>query len=229
MKNRLSYEYKKYSQNLEDGIIQTMIARLNQRNSVAIEIGSGNGTENMLRNLIENHGYTGIGYDMLAAVWLHPNYKHNVIQISLSNIKDVMSEWPTLSPDFFSLDIDSIDFWILKELLKNNFLPSIICVEYLSYYGPDLICAVKPNLDHYHARNCGASLSAFKTLLNLFNYKFLTVDSKGVNAFFYLTDRVKSFEDLESFDFLMCKRYWDVPIPTEANESVEFNTKTLLG
>jgi len=229
MKNRLSYEYKNFSQNLEDGIIHTMISRLIKQNFTAIEIGSGNGTENMLRNLIENHGYNGIGHDMLDQAWFHPNYTHNVKQINLSNIKDLINSWPTLSPDFFSLDIDSIDFWILKELLSNKFFPSIICTEYLSFYGPNLICSVKPNLDRYHIKNCGASLSAFKTLLSSVGYKFLTVDTRGVNAFFYLPDRCKEFDDLKTFEFIMCKRHWNIPIPDESNQSVEFDHQILLG
>jgi hypothetical protein len=230
MKNRLPYEHKVFSQNLEDGIILELINRLLDQNFKAIEIGTGNGTENMIRNLVENHSYYGTGYDMLESIWTHPQYHHNTERISLDNLNDLMKSWDTLTPDFFSLDIDSIDFWILKDLLKNNFRPSIMCIEYLSYYGPDAVCSIKPGLNSYHARSCGASLSAFKELCALFGYKFFTVDSKGVNCFFYLPERLAEFKDPlpKTHNYQPCKKYWDVPMPTEKNLDVEFNKKYLL-
>jgi hypothetical protein len=230
MKNRLPYEDQVFSQNLEDGIILELVKRLINQNFKAIEIGSGNGTQNMLRNLIENHNYHGIGHDMIESTWSHPQYQHNKAMIDLDNLKDTMSDWGTQTPDFFSLDIDSIDFWILKELLKNNFRPSIMCIEYLSYYGPDAICSIKSGLSSYHARSCGASVSAFKELCALFGYKFFTVDSIGVNCFFYLPERLKTFEEPFPIihNFQPCKRYWNVPIPTKENLNVEFDIKILL-
>lgn len=230
MKNRLPYENRIFSQNLEDGIILQLISKLIKQNFISIEIGSGNGTQNMLRNLIENHGYHGIGHDMINASWFHDKYKHCVEKIDLNNVLELMNRWPSIEPDFFSLDIDSIDFWILKELLKNNFRPSIMCIEYLSYYGPTNICSVKKNLKNYHPRNCGASLSAYKELCSLFGYKFFTVDSKGVNSFFYLPSRLNKIEEtVPFFDWQPCKKYWDVPEPTEKNVDVEFDRSTLLG
>jgi hypothetical protein len=230
MKNRLPYEDRVFSQNLEDGIILELVKRLINQNFKAIEIGSGDGTQNMLRNLIENHNYHGIGHDMLESTWSHPQYQHNKGMVGLDNLQDTMQTWSTKTPDFFSLDIDSIDFWILKDLLKNNFRPSIMCIEFLSYYGPDVICSVKKDLKSYHRKGCGASVSAFKALCALFGYKFFTVDSQGVNCFFYLPERLKTFEEPFPIvhNFQSYKKYWDVPVPTKENLRVEFDIKTLL-
>ena len=63
-RNPLPYEKKIFSQNLEDGIIELLVSNIINSNKIAIEIGSGNGSENMLRNLVSNHGYTGIGHDL---------------------------------------------------------------------------------------------------------------------------------------------------------------------
>jgi hypothetical protein len=150
--------------------------------------------------------------------------------VGLDNLQDTIKNWNTLTPDFFSLDIDSIDFWILKDLLKNNFRPSIMCIEFLSYYGPDLVCSVKKDLKIYNRKSCGASVSAFKELCSLFGYNFFTVDSKGVNCFFYLPERLTEFKDPlpATHNYQPCKKYWDVPIPTKENLNVEFDKKILL-
>jgi hypothetical protein len=64
----------------------------------------------------------------------------------------------------------------------------------------------------------------------LFGYKFFTVDSIGVNCFFYLPERLKTFEEPFPIihNFQPCKRYWNVPIPTKENLNVEFDIKILL-
>lgn len=229
MKNRLPYEFRNFSQNLEDGIILELLSKLKNKNYLAIEIGSGNGEENMLRNLIENHNYKGFGHDILKNTWHHENYQHIIGKIELHDLDRLLKNWNNSYPDFFSLDIDSIDFWLLKDLLNKNFRPSIICVEYLSYYGPDLTCSVKQDLDYYHARSCGASLNAFKKLLSKYDYRFFTVDSKGINAFFYLSSRFEELDTLPFLEWISCKRYWNVPFPNLDDPRIEFNEKTLLG
>jgi hypothetical protein len=187
----LPYEKQWSSQNFEDGIIECMLDHLLAKNHVAIEIGSGNGVQNMIRNLVENHHYQGIGHDANAAVWHHERYQHQQGWIQLSALQQLVHSWPTMEPDFFSLDIDSIDFWVMKQLLELGFRPRLICAEYLCYYGPDLVCSVKPDLDSYPVSCCGCSLSAYQTLLDQYGYRFWTCDSHGVNCFFYLQEQVK--------------------------------------
>lgn len=189
----LSYERRVTSQNLEDGIIETMLDHLVDDNKTAIEIGSGDGSENMIRNLVSNLGYRGLGHDLRAARWHHDRYQHHVGLVTVDTVSDIICTWPTLEPDFFSLYIDSTDFWIMKALLKQHmFRPSTICVEYLCYYGPDLMCSARSDLDHYLIHRCGASLAAYQQLMTDHGYKFLTCDSHGVNAFFYLPNRLCS-------------------------------------
>jgi len=194
----LPYETKIFSQHSEDGIISTLLDFLKEPNKIAIEIGSGNGTENMIRNLIANRKYTGIGHDLIPSRWQDDNYIHNIGTITLDNLDSVVTKWPTLAPDFFSLDIDSYDFWVLKELLsKHNFRPSVMSVEYLCYYGPTTVCSVKSNLSSYTFKKCGASLSAYKKLLELYGYTFFTCDTRGVNSFFYHGSRLSNIDKLK--------------------------------
>jgi hypothetical protein len=228
----LPYESRTFSQHSEDGIISTLLNFLKEPNKIAIEIGSGNGLENMIRNLVANQGYTGTGHDLLAARWFHDNYAHNVGLINLDNLNETVLKWSTMTPDFFSLDIDSYDFWILKELLtKYNFRPAVMSIEYLCYYGPDRVCSVKSNLPSYSFKKCGASLTAYKKLLGQFGYKFFTCDSRGVNSFFYLPSACQNIDVLESLPthqwsfFTKYKYLQNIDIN---DPDIEFNESVLM-
>lgn len=194
----LPYEYKFGSQHREDGIIDLLCSNIKDSDHYAIEIGSGTGEQNMIRNLIENRGYHGIGHDLQSATWAHSNYQHRNCAVSLDQIGSLIETWPTLTPDFFSLDIDSFDFWVLKKLLYNHeFRPAVMCLEYLSYYQ-DQIVSVKPGLAKYKKTYCGCSLSAYQILTERFGYRFFTVDTYGVNSFFYHPDRIKDITVLDN-------------------------------
>lgn len=227
----LWYEQQIYSQNREDGIIALLCDHLAHANKLAIEIGSSDGTQNMIRNLIVNHEYFGLGHDGLDQVWTHDRYQHVNGWVSLDNIDQTVSSWPDLQPDFFSLDIDSFDFWILKHLMYQIGLrPSVICVEYLGYYGPYDICSVRADLGRYRNWKCGASLSAFKQLLARFHYEFFTCDTMGVNAFFYLPSRMQNVADLKAMPrhaWRCFPKYQDHVIDP-LDPEVEFNWNRLL-
>ena len=96
--------------------------------------------------------------------------------------------------DVFSLDIDSIEFYVLSAFLKMGFRPKIIVVEYNSAFGPDKSITVKYSPDFYKKRSnykinmhyYGVSVTGYKNLLQRYDYRFVTVESKGINAFFIL-------------------------------------------
>lgn len=226
----LPYEKQVFSQHEEDGIIETLIDNLINPNNIAIEIGSGDGRQNMLRNLVVNKNYLGIGHDVLPARFIHKNYNHNQGFINLNKLENLIEIWPTHTPDFFSLDIDSFDFWILKDLIKKfSFRPSIICVEYLSYYGPNLLISAKPNLERYTIDKCGASLNLFKTFLKKNGYEFFTCDSTGVNAFFYDDKMINSeIKNLPYHQWTFFKKYKKYVRKDFNDPELEINTEILL-
>jgi len=192
----LPYEYRLSSQHREDGIIDLLCSHITEPNHLAIEIGSGTGEENMIRNLVENLGYHGIGHDFCEPVWTHFNYEHRTGGISRNQLGALIQTWPTRTPDFFSLDIDSFDFWVLKDLLYHHeFRPAVMCLEYLSYYQQHAV-SVRPDLKKYKKSHCGCSLAAYQILTQRFGYEFFTVDTYGVNSFFYHPDRLKDLDQL---------------------------------
>jgi hypothetical protein len=110
--------------------------------------------------------------------------------VNLENIDKVLSKLPVKDFDLFSLDIDSIDFHILKAALDSGYRPKILVLEYNSAFGPTQAITVpyKPVFnrwtEHPSGIYYGASVIAWRVLLEPLGYKFVSVDSSGTNAFF---------------------------------------------
>ena len=87
-----------------------------------------------------------------------------------------------------SLDIDGIDYWVLKKLSVLE--PSIVICEYNSLFGQKKAITVpyKNNYirsnEHFSNLFYGASIRAFINLLKKRNYFFIGTNSAGNNAFF---------------------------------------------
>lgn len=113
------YEKKIYSQNEEDGIIEYLLKLLNVNysTSIYIEIGTEDGKECNTRYLREK-GMSGYMFDNMNENKSINLYKKN---INTSNLKIILNEFNLLDKDIalFSIDVDSFDYWIFDEALKN--------------------------------------------------------------------------------------------------------------
>ena len=193
----LTWQFSGFSQNQEDGIIDELLLNLKHRNKYLIEIGCSDGIENNSSWHIFTNNYSGLLIDSdkynieRAYYWMHPlspTSKWETLFVTPLSILDVLKPFPVKNPDFFSLDIDSFDFDVAKEILASGFRPKIFLVEYNSSFGPEA-------LTHYsfsdftqkvstNSKNWGCSISKWGSLFAEFDYKFVTVDESGVNAFF---------------------------------------------
>lgn len=194
-----SWEFSGFSQNGEDGIIDYLTRRLKNPNRYFIEIGSADGVENNTAWLAVARRYAGLmteGDTELSAwcrYWMTP-FNWGVESINLFVTKDNVTDFKQLAvrhdPDVFSLDIDGNDYHIVEALLESGLRPKICIVEYNSAFGPDKCVSVKYKEDfrvvqeHRLSLYFGCSIGAWKRLFSMFGYRFVTVDSNGVNAFF---------------------------------------------
>jgi len=204
------YGAKIYSQNNEDGILYRIFAEIGVTNKKILEIGAGDGIECMSANLVLNHGFHGLYIDG-SEYWLKIGVnKYNEINpkllettsfnlawITRENILDILTELNGYGDyDMLSIDIDGIDYYILKKIMDTNKVnPRVIVVEYQDILGPTSTLTVEyiANFDHhnydcYNGPNyCGASLSAFIYLLKD-KYAFVGCDYCGFNGFFVRRD-----------------------------------------
>ena len=131
--------------------------------------------------------------------------------INEENIIDILKKFDFLNGvDLFSLDIDGIDYWILKKLPEK--FSKIAVIEYNANFGSELEISV-PNIpnfnrtDYHHSNLCfGASLKAIINLMKSKGYTFIGTNKSCVNAFFILDEEVKNLgvklpkiEDLKKY------------------------------
>lgn len=199
---------KVYSQNGEDGILEHIFKLVGTSNKKCIEICAGEGSECNTANLIINHDFKGLLFDGSLenvkkgkAFFASKHANERVVYIhkwiTRSNIhEDIIREDFHGDIDLLSLDIDGIDYWILKSLYKDTLLvsPRVIVLEYNDIFGPDRSITVPYShdfngwTDSWGGPNyCGASLKAFIKLLEK-DYHFVGCNELGFNGFFVRND-----------------------------------------
>jgi len=196
----LTWEFSGFSQHGEDGILDYLCSQMRERNRFFIEIGSADGLQNCSAWLAYARRYGGVmveGSSRLSkrcARVLREMRCHNIVALQAFVNHDEIDRWidacPYSDPDVFILDIDGIDYHIMEAVLALGKMPKVIVVEYNSAFGPE--CAITVPYSARFSRNTahpsglyyGASIAAWRSLLGRRGYRFVTVDSNGVNAFF---------------------------------------------
>jgi hypothetical protein len=92
--------------------------------------------------------------------------------------------------DFFSLDLDGVDYWIWDAMTACS--PRVVVLEYNSMFGPSRAVTVPydPAFDRsrHHTMYFGASLAAWTVLAAAKGYRLVAVEPAGINAFFLRND-----------------------------------------
>lgn len=217
------YGAKVFSQNGEDGILHRIFSEIGTTCKHVVEIGAGDGIECMAANLVINHGFTATLFDGSAdrlAIGRQEYGRRGILDrasfnhawITRENIVDVLERSGACAVtgecDLLSLDIDGVDYYVLKAIMDAGTLrPRVLVLEYQDILGPNSTHTVvyDPVFDHtaYDCWNgpnyCGASLGAFRYLLKD-AYAFVGCEAAGFNAFFVrrdlLTEYLSEMEDV---------------------------------
>ena len=220
IKNLDDVSFKVYSQNNEDAILEYLILSLKLKNIKFIEIGTEDYSESNTRFIYEKYNCDGLIIDntknltskisKLLHIW-KGNLRIEEEFVNKNNVNTLIDkQFPNKSVDIFSLDIDGVDYWILKELPDN--LSKIIVAEYNPYFGPDLEVTVPYsdnfNRTEYHSSNLcfGMSLRALINLMENKGYSFIGSASLRSNAFF-IKNEFKNLLSLEDIDTSNLKDY----------------------
>lgn len=175
------------SQNNEDYIIKNIFDKLNISSGTYFEIGVNNYTadRSIQCNSVQlvNKGWTGT---LLDAKFKHPLVKNELVTVH--NISRLVSN----KIDFFSIDIDSYDWYIVKEILQKKLCDvTVFCVETNNFNGHCFLDrllkldAPAPNTQGYEKSDAfGATTFSFNILMEHFDYKLIATSDEGINAFF---------------------------------------------
>ena len=201
------FEYQITSQNNEDGIINYIFDKLKINKLNFIEIGFDYYQNNSLGILNKCNKGLFIDGDNKKVIILrnvlklfYPKTKITVQNalVDIDNINKIKEKNfnDEEEIDFLSIDVDGIDYYLLKQI---NFEPKLICIEYNFWFGKDLSCAV-PYEKNYTLNSLsdyiGASLKALTELANSKGYHLIAIDSACINAFFIRDDLKHHFEIL---------------------------------
>ena len=217
-KKTWTWEFSAFSQNGEDGLIDHLLSTLEQPNRYFVEIGASDGLENNTSFLAFVKKYNGVMVEgnhfkatnaarhLQSMNW---GVRYLNLFITPETARTLVSECIQPEPDFFSLDIDGNDFYIAQRLLESGLHPKVMCVEYNSTFGPEMAITIpyRQDFDYMQAHPTGfyygVSLEGWKKLLGNYGYQFVTVDTRGINAFFVDPGAVDAtlFSGLENIDF----------------------------
>ncbi|MDX1972289.1 MAG: hypothetical protein SFY68_07140 [Candidatus Sumerlaeia bacterium] len=207
--NPSTWEFAAFSQNGEDGIVDYCLQHLLKPERTFVEIGASNALENNSSYLAFVKKYCGLMVDgnteLIRFAKSHfQGFNHGVTyhaqMVEPDNIDKILELSASVTPDFFSLDIDGIDFYVAKALYEQGFRPSLVCVEYNSLFGNERSITIpyqKAFTRHsYHSSKqvYGVSLQGWHHFWTSRGYQFITVDMNGVNSFYARVDAFdKSF------------------------------------
>ena len=191
-------QFKVFSQNGEDGIVQYLTNNITIKNDTFVEFGVSNYQEANTRFLLLNNNWKGLVLDgsseNINAIKNEELYwKHDLTGeqhfITKDNINSIISG-AGISGDIglLSVDIDGNDYWVWQAI--DIVQPRIVVCEYNSVFGCDHPISVpydkkfqKANA-HHSCLYFGASLPALCPLGEQKGYDFVGSDSTSINAFF---------------------------------------------
>jgi hypothetical protein len=189
-------EVKIFSQYGEDGIIDFLLFKLDLINDIVfIEIGTGDYEEANTRFLCETRNCRGLLIDKINDLkyikkrdffWKNDIYFCQK-PISSENILKVLNSYDFNNRfNLLSLDVDGVDYWILKNIDLDR--SDIAVVEYNPLFGADHSFTV-PDINNFDRNNYrkifyGASLRAMIDLMNSKNFFFVGANKACNNAFF---------------------------------------------
>ena len=222
-KNLIEADFKIFSQNGEDGIIDFLLEKLAISNTKFVEIGVEDYEESNTRFIYETRNSSGLIIDASINLKKFEKnldlWKGNLLalkeNVNSDNINKILEKNNfTNNIDLFSIDIDGIDYWVIEKLPEK--ISKIFVAEYNPLFGADLEITV-PNIKNFNRTNyhysnlCfGMSLKALINIMKKKGYVFLGVNNLKNNAFFIIENLATYFDKIiNSLDLNNLKYYTD--------------------
>jgi hypothetical protein len=175
-----------YSQYGEEGVLEGLFANIGVTNRCLIDIGAGDGIALSNTRLFLEQGWHGARFDVAYAADVHQE------RITAENICDVLAKYNvSYEPDLLSLDIDGVDWYVLRTLLRGGYHPRVICCEINGTLPeePSVVIAYDPAHTFDETNYYGASLGAYRRLCEAHGYRLVWVHV-AANAFFVAKELV---------------------------------------
>ena len=158
------------SQKGQDSLIQYVFEQIGTTDKYYVEFGAYDGVNMCNVWYLKNYkGWTGLLLDnKFEDLSINLHNRH----ITKDNICEIFHEFNVpKNHDFLCIDMDGIDYWVLKEVLK-KYTPRVIMVETNVRFGVEESKVLKydPNWEWDGRKWYGGSPYAFKSMLNMYDY-----------------------------------------------------------
>jgi len=213
------YEFKKTSQNNEDGIIEYIFNKIQLKKINFVEIGFDYYENNSINYLYKvNKGLFIDGskekvLKLKSIINLFYPFKNITVLtkfIHKDNLNEIINSYYSEKEeiDFLSIDVDGNDYYLLDNL---SLKPKIICVEYNFWFGSNIKCSIpydKNFIWNQGSLYSGTSLNALCSLAKTKGYHLIALESNSVNAFFVRSDLSHNFDIIDNIkSFKIPKKY----------------------
>lgn len=196
-------EYRIFSQNGEDGILNEILRNIDVENLFFVEFGVGDGWSCNTRLLAEVFGWRGTfievereDFSKLQARYKNCNRVTTLCdKITPENINDLFRK-AKVPQEFgvLSIDIDGQDYWVWQAL-DQFFSPAVVIIEVNLDFGLERPVTEAQGTEQTSlTETFGASIRSLEKLGNSKGYELVHIDLAGVNAFFVHRQRLKSVE-----------------------------------
>ena len=170
---------KGWSQYGEEGVIARLLADLGTTNRYLVDIGAGDGATLSNTKALLDAGWRGARFDIAAAGDVRQE------RVTAENICDLCArDNAPAEPDLLSLDIDGVDWYVLRALLRGGYRPRAMCVEVNPCLPaePAVVVAYDPVFRFTDCDYFGGSLAAYRALAAAYGYACVYVHM-SINAF----------------------------------------------
>jgi len=172
-----------FSQNGEDGVLEDIFSVVGTRDKFYVEFGVEDGSECNTRNLFKNYGWNGVLMDGGGL----PTHDSRVILKEYITTEGIVSLFQKYNVpktfDLLSVDIDSYDYWVTKEIFKGGYRPVVLIAEINRNWRSDQAFTVPPDTPWVGA-SFGCSAFGYHQLMKNFGYYPVYIEHNGVNIFF---------------------------------------------
>lgn len=202
------HKKKVFSQGGQDGMIEYIFDNIGLANDppYAVEFGFNaptleGGSGSNVANLVLNRGWNTLLLD-----GGHENKEINLHRhfLTSENIVEIFDQYNVpKQPDYVSIDIDSCDLWVFRELSK-HYKASLFSVEYNSTFPITRAITMK-NSDEVRIENraYGASLKALNMVAEENGYTLVAVFN-GLDAFYLRNDLLNGSAVQPLHSYLPC-------------------------
>ena len=217
-----------YADSGEDGIISYLFDWVNDVFKFAVDIGAAHGYGGSnIRHIADRCEWKTTEFDG-SNKWsnIHPRVKN--LRITPKNICSELLKCETpYQIDLLSLDIDSMDWYVLKSFLEGGFQPNVIILEYnpIFNFDDEIVRTYSQSYNKDKTSGYGASLRAFEKLLNKYNHSLVgngtDIDNQmySNNAIFLNNKFIREFDKIQTIKELHPKTW---------KESWKKNTKKVI-